>query len=244
MAKLPASPTRIYIDEFDISGYLNSTSLDLTQETPVVTTFADAGPRRLVANYDAKQSHTGLLEPTDDGYDEQIFALLDTTDHYLTQLFGANAMGSIAYDSLVHLSTQPRSAAIGGAILLNFDTEGSGGVSRGLVLASKTTTGAESLTGYDMGATGAGTEFRVIYRILTFDGTDITLKVQESSDDAAADAYVDIVGLTETFTDVGVATDTVVIATEAWKRVDITGDFTSALILVTAGIVQGTYVAP
>ena len=244
MAKLPASPSRIYLDEFDISGYLTSTSLDLTQETAGVTTFADAGPRRVVGNYDFSQSHAGLLDPTDDAYDEQIFALLDDSDHYLTQLFGANAMGSVAYDSLVHLTGQPRSAAVGGAILLNFDTAGSGGVSRGLVLASKTTTGAENLTGYNMGATGAGTEFRVIYRVLTFDGTDITLHIEESSDDAAADAYEDIVGLTETFTDVGVATDTVVIATEAWKRCVVSGDFTSALILVTAGIVQGTYVAP
>ena len=244
MVKMAASPTRIYLDEFDFSGSMTATSLDITQEAPVATCFSDAGPRRVVGNYEFAQSHSGLFEPTDDGFDEQIFALLaDGTDHYLTQLFGANAAGNVAYDSIVQLTAEPRSAAVGGAILLNFDTAGAGGLSRGLVLAKKTSTGAETFTGYNMGATVAGTQFRVIYRVLSLSpATNITLTIQESSDDAATDPYAAIVGLAATFNAVGVESDTVIIATEAWKRVVTTGTYTSALILVTAGVVQGTVV--
>lgn len=244
MAKYAASPTRIYLDEFNFSASMTSTSLDITQEAPVVTCFSDAGPRRVVGNYELAQSHSGLFEPTDDGFDEQAFLLLaDGTDHYLTQLFGANAMGNVAYDSIVQLTAEPRSAAVGGAVLLNFDTAGAGGLSRGLVLANKTTTGAENLTGYNMGATVAGTQFRVIYRVLALSpATNITIHIEESTDDAAVDPYADIVGLAATFNAVGVECDTVIIATEAWKRVVTAGTYTSALILVTAGVVQGTVV--
>jgi len=398
MAKVPANPnSRVYFDEFDLSGVLNSTSLDVDQSTPVTTGLGTTGPRRVPGGYDVKASDLGFLEPTDDGYDEQLFAALtDGADHYLTKLFGANAMGSPSYDMVVKVSSQPRSASIGGAILLNFESEGSEGVARGLVLGHKTTTGAEDLTAYNqgptllteydetlvdtdhlVGAAGAntergqgfqctdarlgevrlwlkkiaapednitaeiqtddggkpsgtainngtstaidgatlgagyawirfhfpgrpnlveGTQYHVIlrrsaavdavnhyawgddasapayaygvasiyngaawaadagndlsfqvynwcgdtyaatFRVLTFDGTDITLKVEH--DPAEGGGYAAIAGLTATFTDIGVERDTTAAVLDDWRRVAITGDFTSALILVTAGVVQ------
>ena len=94
-----------------------------------------------------------------------------------------------------------------------------------------------------MGASTAGQTFAVVYRILAVSGAgSITLRVQESANDGAPDAYADITGLTETFTAVGAVRDTVTIATEAWKRLSVQAfsGFTSVTILVTAGIVQGT----
>jgi hypothetical protein len=244
VAKVPLNPnSRIYLDEFDLSGVLNSITQNVDQATPVVTCISDAGPRRIVANYEMKANALGFFEPTDDGYDEQIWAMLNDgdTDHYLTHLFGASAIGNVAYDMVARISGQPRSAAVGGAILLNYDTEGANGIVRGLVLGNKTTTGAESLTGQNQGVTTAGTIYAVIFRVLTFNGTNITLKVQESSDDGAGDAYADIAGLTSgALTDIGVVRATTVAATEAWKRLDISGTFTSCAIVVTAGTVQGS----
>ena len=55
------------------------------------------------------------------------------------------------------------------------------------------------------------------------------------------DLYADIAGMTTTLTAAGVARLTTTAATEAWKRVNIqafTG--TSAVIVVTGGVVQGT----
>lgn len=242
MAKVPASPTRVYLDQYDLSGLLNSTSLDVTQETIPVNAFSDVGPRRLVGNYDHKQSHKGLLDAVALGYDAQAFALLVDGDHYLTQLFGANAAGNVAYDSIVQLSAEPRSAAVGGAVLLDLETQGSGGLARGLVLANKITTGAENLAGYNMGATGAGTVLAAIFRVLAFAGTNITMHIEHG---AADPPTVDVTGLTTTaMTAIGVQRVAVTVATNAWKRLVIAGTFTSVTILVTCGIVQGTYVAP
>ena len=77
MVKFPANPnSRVYFDEFDLSGVLNSTSLDVDQSTPVTTGLGTTGPRRVPGGYDVKASDLGFLEPTDDGYDEQLFAAL------------------------------------------------------------------------------------------------------------------------------------------------------------------------
>lgn len=245
MAKYAAHPSRVYLDEWDFSGSLTATGLDISQEAPVTTSFADAGPRRAKGNYEFTQSHSGIFEAADNGFDEQVHALInDGTDHYLTQVFGANAAGTIAYDSIVQLTAEPRSASIGGAVLLNFDTAGAGGLSRGVVLASKISTGAEIIAGQANDATGAGTSFRVIYRVLAFTGTDITMHIEDAA--TIDGVYADLAGLTATFTGAGVDSDTIIIATRGFKHVVTTtaAGYTSATILVTCGYIAGTYIAP
>lgn len=239
MAKKPANAIRVYVDEFDFSGFLNSSSQDLTQETPVVTCFSDTGPRRVVGNYDFALKQMGFFDPADNSFDEQTFLLLaDSDDHYIGIAYELAAENTIAYEFLVRNAAQPRSGATGGAVITGFDSGGSGGVSRSLVLASVTTTGAENRTGRNMGATSAGEVFQAVFRVLSFSGTDITLKIQESSDNGSGDAYADVAGLTSgALTAAGVVRTTTTAATEAWKRVNISGTYTSALVVVTAGLV-------
>lgn len=233
--------TRVYFDQYDLSGSLNASDQSVDQEGLVVTSFSDTGPRRITGGYDVDHSDMGFLEAADEGYDEKIFAAIgDGSDHYLTKLFGANAENSVSYDHVVRLTGQPRSAKLGSAILLNFSSKNSNGAARGLVLANVTTTGAENRTGRNMGATVSGQIFAVVFRVITFSGTNITLTVQESTDDGV-DPYAAISGLTSgALTAAGVVRATTTAATEAWKRATVAGTFTSAVILVTAGIVQGS----
>lgn len=242
MSKVPAASSRIYFDEFAFSSYLTSYEQMIRQELAKVDTFADAGPRRIVGNHDYDLSHLGLFEPTDDEFDEQAFAAInDSDDHYFTHLPEGSAENTVAYDFAARLEGQPRLASAGGAVLLNMQSKGSLGASRGLVLGSVTTTGAENRTGRNMGATSANTIFRVVFRVLTFSGTNITLKLQESQNDGSPDTYGDISGLTSgALTAKGVVAAQTTSATEAWKRLNIAGTFSSALILVTAGSIAGT----
>jgi len=244
MAKQPARWMRIWLDEFALSSELSSAALQLQQALAQIDTFGDAGPRRVVDNYDFTLPFLGFLEPTDDGYDEQIHALLESaSDHYVTLAIGAGAaptVGDVAYDALARLSAQPRSAQTGGAILLNFDLAGSGGLSRGALLGSKTSAGAENLGGVNMGATAAGAVFRAIFRLIAFSGTNITLTVEQSQNDGAGDAYAAITGVNSgALTAPGVVAAQATAATEAWKRLAITGTFSSALVAVSAGVVVG-----
>ena len=241
-AKVSSLLTRVFLDEIDISGFINAAELSLQQELAVVTCFSDAGPRRLVGNYDHAFSHSGFFDGADDSFDEQVFDNFSADeDHYLTQLFGANAAGSVAYNQVIRLQDQPRSASLGGAVLLNLSGEGSGGLCRGLVLANATVTGAGDEAGIEQGATTSGQVYEVVFRVLAFSGTNIVLKVQESQNDGSPDTYADVTGLTSgTLTAPSVVRVTTTAATEAWKRVNVSspGGFTSALILVTAGTVQ------
>lgn len=242
MAKLPANQTRIWLNAFDLSGALNSFQHDLKQEVPSVDVLNSQGPERVVGNYDYSLSTNGFFDGDEGAFDEQAFSLLGVnTDHLLSLLLGY-AEGSVgARMGLVHLSEQPRSGQLGGAVLLNLNAEGSGGLSRGVVLANAIVTGAGNRTGRNLGATSGGKVFAVHFHLFAFTGTNITLKVQESSDDGGSDAYADITGLSSgALTAVGAVRKTTSANTEAYKRVAVSGTFTSATIGVVAGVVAGT----
>lgn len=242
MAKLPNVATRVYLDEFNLSGDLNAFTLNINQETPVCTAFSDEGPRRIIGNHDYDAGYIGFLEPVTLLYDEQIFDLLgDGSDHYIASCPGANAEGSVVYEGTYRLSGQPRSAELGGVVMLNFDVEGSGGLVRGVVLGNSVETGTGQSTGIEQGATVSPEEYQVVFRLIAFTGTDITIKVQESQNDDSGDPYADVSGLTSgALTEIGVVRASTTASTEAWKRLDFSGTFSSATILVTGGSVSGT----
>ncbi len=243
MAKVSNTSTRIYLDEFDLSGFLNAANQDVSVELTKVDCFSDTGPRRVEGNYDHKHSHSGLFDPEDDSFDEQIFAILDANeDHYLCHLFGANAIGNVAYESVVRLSEQPRSAALGGAVLLNLGAEGSNGMSRGLVICNATISADGNQAGQNIGASSAGQVFQVVIRVISGTFTSFDVNVQESQNDGAPDAYATVAALSQTgINAAGVWRKTTASATEAYKRVNIANWIgTSAVVLVTAGLVAGT----
>jgi hypothetical protein len=242
VSKYSNTATRIYLDYMDVSGFLNSCSLDLKQELADVTCLSDAGPRRVAGNYDHSHKFTAFLDATDDGFDEKIFSLLDNNDHYVGECYGANAEGNIIYEGVVMLSDQPRSGAVGGAVLLNGTLEGTNGITRGFVIRNASITGNNDGTGRNVGSNSAGQTFAVVIRVLS--GTFVTfdVSIQESSDNGAGDAYATIAGLSQTsITGPGVWRKTSTSALETWKRVKIENwNGTSAVLLVTCGTVKGT----
>lgn len=243
MAKLAAKSVRAWIDEIDISGYINAATLDLTQEVPEVTCFSDDGPRRVTGNYDHKSSHNGFFDSADDSFDEQVFANFNTEeDHYLVQLFGGQAEGSIGGKlQLIRLSGQPRSAKVGDAQMLNIEAAGSGGLAQVTVLANAALSGTGTRTGRNMGITTTPRLFVASFHLFAFNGTNITMKVQESSDDAGGDPYADIAGLTSgALVAPGQVYASTTATTEAWKRIIVSGTFTTATIGVVAGSIAGT----
>lgn len=242
MAKVSNVNTRIYLDQYNLSGFLNAASLQVDQELIPVTCFSDTGPRRLVGNYDHKHDHTGLFDGDDDSVDEIIHALLDDDDHYLCELFGANVENSVAYESIVALTGKPLQAQLGQAILLNSAFVGRGGASRGLVIRNATISGNGDGTGRNIGASTAGQTFQTVIRVLSGTFTSFDVNIYESQNDGGGDPYALVADLSETgINAVGVWRNTTTSATEAWKRVTIANWIgTDAVLLVTAGIVQGT----
>lgn len=243
MAKVASHPTRIWLDEIALSGYLTSTELKVEQETFPVTTFADAGPRRVVGNYDHSGSHMGLFDAATGAFDVQAFTDFRTDeDHYLCQAFGAATENSAAYERVVRLTDQPRKAAVGAALLLSIEEEGSGPIVRGTILRSATVTGTGNGTGRNVGATVAGQITVVTYRILSITGGAITMQTHQSQDDGGGDAYASVAALASgSLAAVGVTRVSTALATEAWKRITISAmTASSALILATIGVVPNS----
>jgi hypothetical protein len=103
---------------------------------------------------------------------------------------------------------------------------------------SRTDTAATNGTGVNAGASSSY-GLQAYLQVTSFTGTDVTIKLQESSDDGSADAYADVVG--GGFTQVTSAPTTERIATatgltvEQWLRVVTTtsGGFSEVTFAVT-----------
>ena len=236
MAKIHAHQTRIWLDEHKLSQSLTSWEQALSQEQPVVTALEDEGPRHRTGNYDAQLSYAGLFDPAD--LNPRVHALLsDGEDHYAGHLIGA-ADGSVAYDIPGRLVGEPISGAAGGPVLLTWTASGSGGVSRGLVMGSGLHAAANNRPGIDIGAKVAGPIYRVVFRLAAKTSGNIILRIGEA--DAEIGPYTVVTALTSG----SLAASGIVVAETSgvlkrWLRVQISGGFTDAEILVTAGIVIG-----
>ncbi len=241
MTKVSAQQTRVYLDEFDLSGDLNSSMLDVRNELANVTTFADKGPRRVEGNYDTTHQHTGFFDGATDGIDDAVFAALGSdSDHYLAQLFGGDDEGAVGYESVVRIERQPRVARVGEAVSLSFDAAGSNGTAHAAVLRNGSISGVGTGTGRDLGVTAAGQTVVVTARVIGGTFANLAFDIQQSNDDGSTDPYANVNGLAFTFSEPGVSRKTISVATEAWKRVRVRAFAgTSAQLLVTIGVLQG-----
>lgn len=79
MAKQPAKNLNLTVNAVALEDDLNSASLDFTQETPEVTSFADAGPRRVVGNYDYKMALDGSADFAAAQSDATLFGLIGSS---------------------------------------------------------------------------------------------------------------------------------------------------------------------
>lgn len=249
LAKISHLLTRVYVNQYDVSGSMNAAFLDIKPENARIETFSDTGPRRLPANYDHQARVAGFMEvapPTGlqgSNIDKILFDLQSSYDHIVTEL-PALTEGGVSYDMLSIMDGNPRKWQNGQAVMLDASFQGSGGLARGAILRTGTVTGTGNGTGYQQVATTAGQVYAVVFRVLSGTFSSLALKIQESSDNGSGDAYVDIASMNTTFSvadTAAVARVTTTAATEAWKRVVVSGfTGTSAVVLVTGGVVAGT----
>ena len=249
MAKYSNVNTRVFIDQYALSGFLNAVEMSVKQELVMSTGFvpdiSDAtqfGPRRLPGNYDHSHNLTGFFDGDSASVDEIVDSLIDEDDHYLLELWGTYAEASVAYEAVVRLANKPITGALGGAVLLNISTEGSNGMSRGMVIRNTTISGNGNGTGREVGASTSGQTYQSVIRVISGTFTSFDVNIDQSQNDGGGDPYANVAALSQTGIEAaGVWRKTTTSATEAWKRVSIANwNGTSALVLVTTGLVAGT----
>ena len=79
MGKIASKDTNIAINSVNLEDDIDSFSLDISQETPTVTGFADAGPRRVVGNYDYTLGISGNNDYAASQADATLFALVGSS---------------------------------------------------------------------------------------------------------------------------------------------------------------------
>lgn len=136
MAKQPSKNLNWAVNSVAIEDDLDSASLEVTQEAPVVTSFADAGPRRVVGNYDYKLTGEGPMDFASGQSDATIFALVGSTG--VASAFdptgGSAGSNDPNYDSTsVVLESYTISAQVGGAVRGSFTLAGNAALSRAVV---------------------------------------------------------------------------------------------------------------
>lgn len=225
MSKQAGSATRVWFDNHKLSAYLTSAEQSVTIEAPVVTCFSDAGPRRVVGNWDHSHSYNGFFDGAPSALDA-IVAARGGTSYYLCNLFSGATVGNPVYESYVTLTERPRAAQIGGAVTLNFTATGTNQIGRGRLLYDATATGTGLGTGVNMGAhTVTMGPTWVIYRVFGGTFTECIVQILQSQDDGAGDAYASIAGAEVTLTTTGTTCKEIAAGTalEAWRKANITG---------------------
>ncbi len=240
MGKLRSSDTRLFLDQYDLSGDLNASVQAVDQPSIDVRCYSDPGPVSLVDYYRTRSEWSGFFVKTVGDHhtiDRVLNDLVgDENDHYLLKLYQGNSENALAYEMVERLVANPLTSRDGQAISLSANFDGSGACYRGLALRSATVTGTGSGTGRNMGATLATDTFATTIRVLGGVFSSVTIKLQSSTDNGGGDPYADIATLTHTFTTPGVVRLSVIGVTEAWKRVTVSAlTGTNAIILVTAG---------
>lgn len=132
MAKTAAKNTDITVNsvalEDDVTGY----SLDVTQELPVVTSLADAGPRRLAGNYDWSLNLDGNNDFAASQSDATLFGLIGSAGVTLDlEPTGANSgTDDPNYGGTVLLASYSIAGQVGGAVTFRSQLMGGSALSR------------------------------------------------------------------------------------------------------------------
>lgn len=234
MSAKHGSRARIWVAQFEISGYGNSLEAHMKRDAVDVT------PQGQTGNAPAKVFIPGLLEWNKNAkgfWDDAVGALDDILAPLVqtqTQIIFAPAGGSegqiakAGYNAIVN--DYNIGSPVNGANSFDAAFQGNNLLARTKIIRNATLTGAGNGSAFDVGA--AGTQGVEAFLVVTaFTGTSAVIKVQSSADGATG--WADRV----TFTTVTAATferATGGTNVDRYQRVAVTGTFSSMTFLVVS----------
>ncbi len=234
MAKEGGLGGAVWVDEFDLSNDIQSCTVGGGPALLDVTGIDKSGIERIGGNLSGSIDLTAFFNKAS-GQSHLALASLPTTDTIVTYAKTTATIGDAAASVIAKQVNYDGSRSASGELMFNMQAVSSAGL--GLTWGrigtagqiTETTTGDQ--TGIDnAGATSAG--LRAFIHVSVFSGTDATVIIQESEDNASSDAYATIASFTS-ITGVGAEAIAVSGAIERWLRVRISVDnFTSMTFAV------------
>lgn len=238
MAKTSGLGDNLYVGEYNLSGDINAISNVSGGVGVIEVTSIDKYAHERIGG-----QRTGAIEfqsyfNKSAGQAHPVLAALPTTDR-IVSYFRGQAIGNPAASMVAKQINYDGNRANDGDFKFTTSAQSNGyGLEWGLqgTAGMRTDTAATVGAALDSGAATTNFGLQVYYHLIAFDGVDITIKLQESSDNGA-DTYANVVGATSgALTAVGsarIATATN-LAVERYLKVvtTTTGGFNSATFAV------------
>lgn len=197
MAKRGGLGQRLFVHGSDISTGVQDFSDTGAGWTPLPSTDITqlAVAREIGGQRDGRMGMNNFFDPAA-GAAHDVLSALPTTDVILTWVCDVSVLGAPAFSLIGKQVDYNPTRAQDGSFLFATNALGNGyGGEWGetLTLGKRTDTGATSGSGVDF---DAATDFGLTayLHVVSFTGTDATVKLQQSSDNGVGDAWADVVG--------------------------------------------------
>ena len=135
MAKGASKAIDFMVNSVALEDDINDVTLTVDQETPEVTAFSDAGPRRVVGNYDYNWGFGGALDFASGQSDATLFGCVGTTGTGVAVAFDPTGTSASAnhpnYDATsVVLGSYSISGRIGEGVTFTAEVRGNSALTR------------------------------------------------------------------------------------------------------------------
>lgn len=196
MTKTSGLGDNLYLTGFDASGDTNSLGRIGGGPAPWPVTGIDKSAfERIGLNRDGALEWVSYFNPALDQAHDRLSAL-PTSDVIGTYCRGT-ALGSPAAGIVAKQINYDGTRGQDGSFTFAVSAQGNGfGLNWGtqVTAGKRTDTGATSGTGVDFGTGSTSFGLQAFLHVFEFTGTDVTIKLQESSDNGAGDAWADVTG--------------------------------------------------
>jgi hypothetical protein len=195
MAKTAGMGDNCYIGGYDLSGDVGSLSRIGGGPSPLeVTGINVSAPERLGGKRDGAIEFSSWFNPGALAAHVALSPL--PTANVIASYFRGTAIGNPAASVVAKQINYDGNRGEDGSLAFSVQALANGfGLEWGdqLTAGKRTDTGATAGTAFDSGAATTNFGLQAYLQVFSFVGTDVTVKIQESSDNAG-DAYADVVG--------------------------------------------------
>jgi hypothetical protein len=229
MAFAHGKTTKVLVDEFDLSGQFSQTTVSKTRSIADVSVYGGEDRSFIAGLAEGTLNLQGPLDTATDANDQLLDAALSATNQTVSiSIEGASTIGQrVTLMSALSSDYKPR-MTVDDAVRLSASRSADGGIRSGVVLHPLTqrASGA-NYASVDEGASTANGGVAHLH-VTQFSGTNATIKVTDSTDDAVFADHITFTSVTA----VGAQRSTSAGLVNRYTRVELTGTFTTITFTV------------
>lgn len=193
MAAVHGKDTVVYVNGYELTTYLNEVSVSREVDTAETSTFGNSAKTYIAGQKDGTADMSGIWDGTAGAVDDRLAAYFGADGTVFTVGYGGSTLGNRA-DVFAGIQTSYEiGASLGDAVSVSASVQGSGGVWAGKFLhANSTESTTANFTAVNNGAASSNGWVANLHNFAKTGTPAAVVKLQESSDNGAGDAFADI----------------------------------------------------